>query len=197
MPKSKRKKRSKSKSGYIGVSKETSGRYTARICINRKHKYLGSSYDTAKQAAKAYDKEAIKLGRPFAKLNYPKKAPVGYTPIQKALYSNKAVGYRGVSKHGKKFMAQISIGGKRSYIGTYDTPKEAAIAFDRAALKANTIHRAEAILRCCTHDPSCGNAHWCSFPDKKLVQCLPGCFISERVNKQLWEIPEEHHGATK
>ena len=67
-------------------------------------------------------------------------------------------------------MAQISIGGKRSYIGTYDTPKEAAIAFDRAALKANTIHRAEAILRCCTHDPSCGNAHWCLHPD--LVDIL-------------------------
>ena len=69
----------------------------------------------------------------------------------------------------------------------------------------NTIHRAEAILRCRTHDPSCGNAHdlscgnahCSSFPDKKLVQCLPDCFISERVNKQLWEIPEEHHGATK
>ena len=44
-------------------------------------KYLGSSYATAKQAAKAYDKEAIKLRRPFSSLNYPKKAPVGYTPI--------------------------------------------------------------------------------------------------------------------
>ena len=42
-------------------------------------------YDTAKQAAKAYDKEAIKLRKPFSKLNFPEKAPVGYTPIQKAL----------------------------------------------------------------------------------------------------------------
>ena len=53
------------------------------VKINGKHKYLGT-YDTAKQAAKAFDKEAIKLRRPISKLNYPKKAPVGYTPIQKA-----------------------------------------------------------------------------------------------------------------
>jgi hypothetical protein len=81
MPKSKRKKRSKSKTGFFGVFKRTSGKYQAFICINRKTKYLGSSYDTAKQAAKAYDKEAIKLRRPFSKLNYPKKAPVGLLVI--------------------------------------------------------------------------------------------------------------------
>ena len=52
-----------------------------------KNKY----YDTAKQAAKAYDQEAIKLRRPFAKLNYPKRAPVGYTPIQQPLISRNTV----------------------------------------------------------------------------------------------------------
>ena len=137
MPKSKRKKRSKSKSGFVGVRKKPSGKYEAKICIDGKRKYLGSSYDTAKQAAKAYDKEAIKLRRPFSKLNYPKKAPVGYTPIQQPLRSDNAVGYRGVYKSGKNYQAQIKIGGKNTYIGTYDTAKEAAIAFDRAVLKAN------------------------------------------------------------
>ena len=97
MPKSKRRKRSKNKSGYIGVYQTQSGKYQARISINGKLISIGSSYDTAKQAAKAHDKEAIKLRRPFSKLNYPKKAPVGYTPIQQALYSNNTVGYRGVS----------------------------------------------------------------------------------------------------
>ena len=102
MPKVNR-KRSKSKSGFIGVTKTSSGKYTAQIRVNNgKTKYLGSSYDTAKQAAKAHDKEAIKLRRPLSKLNYPKKAPVGYTPIQQALQSNNTVGYRGVSKSGKK-----------------------------------------------------------------------------------------------
>ena len=137
MPKSKRRKRSNGKSGYIGVTKLSSGRYRASIRINGKTQQIGSSYDTAKQAAKAYDKEAIKLRRPFFKLNYPKKAPVGYTPIQQPLQSNNTVGYRGVSKSGKKFAAWIFIAIKKKHLGTYETTKEAAIAYDRAVLKAN------------------------------------------------------------
>ena len=138
MPKSKLKKPStKSKSGYIGVRKQ-SGKYQARIKIDGKLKSLGT-YDTAKQAAKAHDKEAIKLRKPFYKLNYPKNAPVGYTPIQKTLRSDNTVGYRGVrgvSKYRKKYQAFITIDSKSVYIGNYDTTKEAAIAYDRAILKA-------------------------------------------------------------
>jgi len=139
MPKSRRNRRSKSKSGYFGVIKLPSGKYQARITIDGKLKYLGAFYATAKQAAKAYDKEAIKLRRPFSKLNFPKKAPIGYTPIQQPLLSRNTVGYRGVYKHGKMFRAHIRIiiGGKISYLGTYETAKEAAIAYDWAVLKAN------------------------------------------------------------
>jgi len=137
MPKSKRKARSNNKSGFIGVRKNGKyGKYVANISIgNGKEKYLGS-FDTVKQAAKAYDREAIKLRRPFFKLNFPKKAPVGYTPIQKALLSTNTVGYRGVSKDKKKFKADLRIAGKLTYMGTYDTAKEAAIVYDRAILKA-------------------------------------------------------------
>jgi len=136
MPKSKRNRRSKSKCGYFGVDKVPSGKFRATIRINGKNKYFGL-HDTAKQAAKAYDKEAIKLRVPFSKLNFPKKAPIGYTPIQQTLLSRNTVGYRGVYKFRKKFKAQIRIGGKQQNMGTYDTAKEAAVAFDRAVLKAN------------------------------------------------------------
>ena len=112
-------------------------KYLAQIFIDGKPKYTGSSYDTAKQAAKAYDIEAIKLRRPLSKLNFPKNAPVGYTPIQKARASNNTVGYRGVYKVGKKFKVMITIGSKLTYVGKYDIPKEAAIAYDHAVLKAN------------------------------------------------------------
>ena len=37
----------------------------------------------------------------------------------------------------KNFQAKIQIGGKNTYIGTYDTAKEAAIVYDREVLKAN------------------------------------------------------------
>ena len=138
MPKRSHNRRSKSKSGYFGVYyKISSGKYQAMIRFDGKTKTMGSSYDTAKQAAKAYDNEAIKLRRPLSKLNYPKKAPVGYTPTQQALQSNNTVGYRGVYKVGKKFKGQIMIDGKVTGLGNYDTAKEAAVAYDRAVLKAN------------------------------------------------------------
>ena len=114
MPKSKSRRRSKSKSGYIGVLKNQSGKYKARIKIGGKTKTIGSSYDTAKQAAKAYDKEAIKSRRPFSKLNYPKKAPIGYTPIQQPLQSSNTVGYRGVSKRSGKHIHWYIRDSKRS-----------------------------------------------------------------------------------
>jgi len=139
MPKSKRRNRSKSKSGFIGVVQDTrSNKYRAQISIgNGKQRYLGSSFDTAKQAAKAYDKEAIKLRRPFSRLNFPKKAPAGFSPIQQPLQSDNTSGYRGVVKAGKNFIARFWIGGKNTSLGTYDTSKEAAVAYDRAILKAN------------------------------------------------------------
>jgi hypothetical protein len=54
---------------------------------------------------------------------------------KRKLSSKNATGYTGVSKNGKRFKAQINIDRKTKYIGTYDTPKEAALAFDRAVVQ--------------------------------------------------------------
>ena len=46
-------------------------------------------------------------------------------------------GFNGVSKEGKKFKAQISIDGKRKYLGTFTRARDAAMAYmyDEAIVK--------------------------------------------------------------
>ena len=135
MPKRKYTRR---KSGFHGVYVRPKNKKTfqVQIKVDGKQKNLGS-YVTAEQAAKVFDKEAMKLRRPLYKLNFPEKAPFDYTPIQQPLRSTNTVGYRGVTKSGKKFQAYIYIDGKQQALGTYHTAKEAAIVCDRAVLNAN------------------------------------------------------------
>jgi hypothetical protein len=132
MPKSKRQRRSNSASGYIGVTLHGK-RYQALI-RDGKLKGLGT-YDTAKQAAKAYDAAAIEVGRPLSKLNFPKKVPPGYTPPQDKLLSNNTSGYRGVTETKEGWRAKIYIKGKFKHLGYFNTRKQAAIAYDHAVHK--------------------------------------------------------------
>ena len=143
MPKRKRRPPSKqtgstNKTGFYGVTL-LGEKYQAMIYINGKTIHLGSTYATAEEAALVVDTEAIKLRRPLDKLNYPEKAPAGYTPLQQPLLSTNTIGYRGVSKNKEKetYIVRCRIYGKETYIGLYVTARDAAIAYDRAVLKAN------------------------------------------------------------
>jgi hypothetical protein len=137
----KRKLSSANTTGYTGVYK-IGKRFMARISIDRKRRSLGT-YDTAKEAALAYDRAVIQHKLPSSKLNYPDGLPIDdedYDEImhptkKRRLLSTNTTGYTGVYKNKKSFQAQVRIDGKTTYLGTYDTPKEAALAYDRAVVQ--------------------------------------------------------------
>jgi len=128
-------------SGYRGVFKVGKS-FRAQIRIDRKQKSLGG-YDTAKEAALAFDRAVVQHKQPSSKLNYPDGLPIDdedYDEImdpkkKRNLKSNNTTGYRGVSKRKERFYAQIRIDGKMKYLGMHDTAKDAAIAFDRAVIQ--------------------------------------------------------------
>ena len=109
-------------------------RYYAQIQNNGKTEYIGT-HDTAKQAAKVYDAAAIELGKPLSKLNFPKKVPPGYTPVNNGQRSDNTSGYRGVSKWKDGYQALIYMNGKLKHLGYFNTRKQAAIAYDHAVHK--------------------------------------------------------------
>ena len=75
MPKRKRNNEdgSKKEKKYKGVQKKGE-RFQAKIYIDGKMHYCGT-FDTAKKAARAYDRAAMQAGHPPTKLNYQDKVP--------------------------------------------------------------------------------------------------------------------------
>jgi len=138
MPKRKRKNEdgSKKEVKYKGVQKQGK-KFQAKIRIDGKKQGLGT-FDTAKKAARAYDRAAMQAGRPPTKLNYQDKVPMDYKPKMKKLRSDNTIGYRGVykNKNANRFQAKIQIGSRQHHIGNFGTTKEAAIAWDLAAIQA-------------------------------------------------------------
>ena len=138
MPKSKRKKRS-NKTGYFGLVKLSSGRYRAQIWIDGTMKNFVTDHSKVFSRL-AWQRKSHKhyVSKSLANtLTYWTSRLKKLDPGERPIHHNNTVGYRGVSKKGKNFRARIEIGGKQKYIGIYDTAKEAAVAYDRAILKAN------------------------------------------------------------
>ena len=122
---------------YKGVYKN-GNRYRAQLRIDGKTHNHGT-FDTPKEAAKAYDSAAIQAGRSTSKLNFLDQVPKNYKPKKTKLRSDNTIGYKGVYKEGNRFKATINIGGRRHHLGQFDTTKEAAIVYDIAAIQAKRL----------------------------------------------------------
>ena len=70
-----RKKYKRSSTGYRGVRKKSSGTFQVNIRAGGKRTFIGG-FDTAIQAALAYDQAAIKAGKKKYSLNFPDGLPI-------------------------------------------------------------------------------------------------------------------------
>lgn len=128
---------------YKGVRLEE-GRYRAGIQSDKKTIFIGY-FKTVEMAAIAYDIKAKETHGEFAWLNLPDATPEQIAEVKEMMRSGKKkIGahsqYIGVTKqpsHKKPWSAQLFINGnaKLLHVGSYLTEREAALAYNEAALK--------------------------------------------------------------
>lgn len=66
---------------------------------------------------------------------------------KKIIQKNNTSGYRGVSKHTNKWSACICVNYKTIYLGIYDTPKKAAIVYDKYIIENNLEHTTNGLYK--------------------------------------------------
>lgn len=141
----------KKKSKYRGVFWHTRGKaWVSSIMVNGKTTHLGY-YDDEIEAARVYDKEAIRLKGITCAVNFPdsierfggKNADVSAIPTDKTSTrherkrAERISKYRGVcwNKCNSSWKACIKIDGKNKHIGYFTNEVEAAKAYDVKALQ--------------------------------------------------------------
>ena len=119
-------------SKFRGVSWHNQAqKWKAQIQIDGKTTYLGT-FDDEETAARKYDEHAPRLGRP---LNFPSSDIIA-KPKPKVVKTTSSK-FRGVSwfKPTQKWRAQITIDGKRTYLGHFNYEETAARKYDEHAAR--------------------------------------------------------------
>jgi hypothetical protein len=122
-------------SGFRGVTL-LDGKHFAAIWAGGRSLYLGT-FETAEDAARAYDVEARKLCKPAHLLNFPHEThvPAPLRPVSRPQRPVGASGYKGVTLLHDKHVATIYAGGCQRRLGAFGTAEEAARAHDAEARK--------------------------------------------------------------
>jgi hypothetical protein len=192
----KRKLSSRSTTGYTGVY--TRGdRYYAQMRIDQnQNQYIGT-YDTKREAAIAYDRAIIEHNHSRSKLNFPDGIPVHERDSailkRRRLHSNNNSGFRGVSKVGERFVAKIYINRIKQHLGTFDTAKEAAVAYDTAVIDHNlptfklnfpeNLRRTDGVMSSNSSSSSCSESEYEDEEEEEEDQHTDTTFYGQKVVK--------------
>ena len=107
--------------------------WVSRIKVGKKYVFIGA-FEKEEDAANAYNIFAMKHQREYAYLN---DVPLNHNWRDKKLYKIRGRSrYRGVAwcKAANKWQASITINSKQKYLGVFENEKEAAKAYNEAAL---------------------------------------------------------------
>jgi len=115
-----------------GVHQNEQGKWAAQVQFMSKMIYLGL-YETEDEAARAYDLKTLELRGPTALFNFPDR--LNEPPPEKLGWQNK---YKGVRFDKGKWTAVIFINGKHTYLGRFDTEKEAFEHREAVRIKAES-----------------------------------------------------------
>lgn len=126
-------------SKYLGVDFRR-GRWSAGITVDGEREHLGT-FDEEVQAARAYDRAALFLKGPNAKLNFPlgRSSPASPEELRREGRTQRKATttsrYLGVSwsESAQAWAANINVQDRHAFIGHFDDEQEAALAYDAVA----------------------------------------------------------------